>query len=320
MRPGCEVTAPEATSGGADLDVEDALVLRRQAQRQAADIRCGDLHEWQPDRPIGVPHTEDCAFSNPSSRRDLAECRSGGRCHAANLRVTVPRDRGSVVPGADRRCGFGALQRGAAQQEELSGVTLGRDATESGRRHAASGPTRLSAMSTADHQGPSPAPGPWPVPARRTNERLLGALGWTIEVALGLFAGAGALSVSSAPARTLADIRAGGSASASAAIFGAASWCPAIPGTGMLRLTQDGATYDQGLRRRLPLDRLTAVAAHAPGTVSTAVRLPHRWWVLDLDGPAGAGSVAALPEELALLGGLAGWPPPLGWPVGEPAP
>lgn len=178
--------------------------------------------------------------------------------------------------------------------------------------------TRMSAMSTADRHGPGPAPGPWPVPARRTSERLLGALGWTIEVALGLFAGAGALSASSAPTRTLADIRAGGSASASAAIFGTASWCPAIPGTGMLRLAQDGATYDQGLRRRLPLDRLTAVAAHPPGTVSTAVRLPHRWWVLDLDGPAGAGSVAALPEDLALLGGLAGWPPPLGWPVGDP--
>ena len=177
-------------------------------------------------------------------------------------------------------------------------------------------------MSTADRQNPDPAsePGLWPLPARRTSERLLGFLGWTVEIALGLLAGAGALPVTPASARTLAEVRAGRTSSANAAVFGAASWCPRIPGTGVLRLEQDGATYNQGLPRRLPLDRLTPVAVHAPRTISTPVRLLRRWWVLDLDGPGGAGSVAALPEDLALLGGLAGWLPPPGWPFGEPQP
>ena len=175
-------------------------------------------------------------------------------------------------------------------------------------------------MSTVHHQDPEPGPGPWPLPVHRTRERLLGILSWTIEITIGLIGGAGAIPLRSASARTLAEVRAGRSSSVSAAVFGTASWCPSIPGTGMLRLEQDGATYDQGLPRRLPLDRLTPVAVHAPRAVSTAVRLPHRWWVLDLDGSAGAGSGAARLEDLALLGGLAGWPPPPGWPCDEPLP
>jgi hypothetical protein len=38
--------------------------------------------------------------------------------------------------------------------------------------------------------------------------------------------------------------------------------------------------------------------------------LPRHFWVVDLDGPGGQGSIAARLDDLALLAAVAGWPPP----------
>ena len=67
-----------------------------------------------------------------------------------------------------------------------------------------------------------------------------------------------------------------------------------------------------GPPRRVPIERLEPVGVHAPRTKPGFEHLPRRYWVLDLDGPGGPGSIAARIEELALLGAAAGWSPPPG--------
>jgi len=161
----------------------------------------------------------------------------------------------------------------------------------------------------------------WPLPVRGAGGRALGVVGWAVEVVLGLLSGGStAMSPSDGtPAKRLDEIRAGQVVMASAAVLGSSSWCPSIPGSGSLSLTAGQVTYSQGTSRALPVDRLAPVAVRPSRAVSTSIRLPRVWWVLDLDGPAGAGRVAAPLDHLALLGAVAGWPPPHGWPVGHPS-
>jgi hypothetical protein len=117
------------------------------------------------------------------------------------------------------------------------------------------------------------------------------------------------------PPKQLADARTDGHAGASAAVLGTSSWCPTIAGTGILRMDADGVTYTQGLTRAVPVDRLHPVAVHAPRTTTTPVRLPRSWWVLEVDGDAGPGIIAAPLDALAILGAFAGWEPPPTWPI-----
>jgi hypothetical protein len=161
--------------------------------------------------------------------------------------------------------------------------------------------------------------GLWPLPRRAVWKRLLSVIGWVVEFAFNLAAGGTSQMERRRPApeERLADARTAAGTAIDAALLGSASWCPSIPGKGVLKLDSTGASYEQGLPRHVPLDGLAPTAVHAPRTTSTPVRLPRTWWVLDLEGAAGSCRVAAQLDDLAVLGAWAGWPPPPGWRSGE---
>lgn len=163
---------------------------------------------------------------------------------------------------------------------------------------------------------------PWPLPdrhaRRRTNNAASLALGGVLAVAHGLAGAVAGGSLGEWRERSVPDrltlIRGGQDELVSAAVFGPAGWCPRFPGWGMLSLSTGDLTYSQGLARALPVHDLTPTAVRPARSVSAPLTL-RRGWVLDLVGPDGVGSIALrFPEDVALLGAVAGWPPAPGWP------
>lgn len=166
---------------------------------------------------------------------------------------------------------------------------------------------------------------PWPAPERRAARRgaQAGSLALHgVAALLGLVGAGHGPGLGDWQERSLRDrhrrVCEGYDEHVNAAAFGAASWCPRFPEWGVLTLSIRDVTYSQGRTRVVPVETLTPVGVRAARSAPAPVRL-RRGWVLDLAGPDGTGSIALRStDDLALLGGVAGWPPPPGWP--EPAP
>jgi hypothetical protein len=159
----------------------------------------------------------------------------------------------------------------------------------------------------------------WPLPhrswMRRTSRRIAGWLGYLLLFAI-LVAGQSAGPGTDAPRASLKKrvrrLREGGSDSIQARVIGRSAWCPALPDENVIQLKWRSAVSTLGRDRTIPLADLDPIAIHAPRTKPGQENLPRRYWILDLDGAGGAGSIAATIEELALLGAAAGWRTPPG--------
>ena len=140
---------------------------------------------------------------------------------------------------------------------------------------------------------------PWPLPDRAGRRRVSNVTG--------------VVAMRSVPER-LRRIRSGHAELVTATAFGAAPWCPRHPGWGQLVLSADGVAYDQGLPRPVPVERLSPLEVRPARRVSAPLSLPRGAWVLDLGGLGGPASIVVREKaDLAVLGGLAGWPVPPGW-------
>jgi hypothetical protein len=151
----------------------------------------------------------------------------------------------------------------------------------------------------------------WPLtvgsPLARAARRIVGPL----TVVIGILSWY-PMAVPFAPPLTkrLRDLNRGHPATFEAIVLGSSSWCPRYPDPNRIRLTSGSAVSTLGRDRTIPLRRLSPVALHQPRTKPGATRLPRYFWVVDLDGPGGQGSIAARLDDLALLAAVAGWPPP----------
>jgi hypothetical protein len=105
-------------------------------------------------------------------------------------------------------------------------------------------------------------------------------------------------------------MRAGDSDSISARIIGTSKWCTALPDDTTIELGWRKAVSTLGRERVIPIDQLAPADLHPPRTKPALEKMPRNYWVLDLVGPGGTGSIAARLEDLALLGAIAGWEPP----------
>lgn len=93
-------------------------------------------------------------------------------------------------------------------------------------------------------------------------------------------------------------------------IIGRSGWCPALPDFNTIRLSASEAISTLGRDRPIPLDGLTPVALHRPRAKPGAPKTPRSFWLLDLDGEGGRGTIAASLRDLALIAAVAKWPPP----------
>jgi hypothetical protein len=169
---------------------------------------------------------------------------------------------------------------------------------------------------------------PWPVPERATRRRVgnvlrgaLAVVGTAALVVLAALVDAGdADHVGGGRERSVPErlraIEAGTPERLGAAVFGPAPWCPRYPGWGQLALSVGTVVYDQGIERVMPVGELAAVRLRPAADVEAPLRLAPAAWVLDVTGPGGSGSIAVRAlEDLAVLGAVAGWSPPPGWPT-----
>ena len=157
----------------------------------------------------------------------------------------------------------------------------------------------------------------WPLPPASAGHRALTMLDFVVELVIGLASGGlggGAISRTANSTRVLNTLAQGEEHTFTAAVFGAPSWFPRFPGSGILTLSMGSVRYSQGVEREIPVAALTPRRVHAPGTVPTPLRLPRSWWVLEVDAPQGDAFIAAPLDELALPGAVAAWPVPFGWP------
>jgi hypothetical protein len=159
----------------------------------------------------------------------------------------------------------------------------------------------------------------WPVPhqswMRRITSRVARWLGYLLLFAI-LVAGQSAGPGTDAPRASLKKrvrkLREGGSDSIQARVIGRSAWCPTFPDENVIHLKWRSAVSTLGRDRTIPIKDLDPIAIHAPRTKPGHEKLPRHYWILDLDGAGGAGSIAATIEELALLGAAAGWRTPPG--------
>jgi hypothetical protein len=110
--------------------------------------------------------------------------------------------------------------------------------------------------------------------------------------------------------KRLRDLNRGGAITFDAIVIGGSDWCPRYPDPNRIRLTNRAAVSTLGRDRTIPLRQLGPVVLHQPRAKPGARKLPRSFWVLDLDGPGGQGSIAARLDDLALLAAVAKWPPP----------
>lgn len=161
----------------------------------------------------------------------------------------------------------------------------------------------------------------WPLPPASAGHRALTVLGFIFELALAVAVGGIGVDVSwrtANPTRILTMLADGEEHTFSAAVYGAPSWCPRFPDSGTLALSMGAVWYSQGIGREIPVTAgLAPRRVHAPRTLATPQRLPRSWWVLEVDAPQGTAFIAAPLDELALLGAVASWPVPIGWPHGK---
>jgi hypothetical protein len=163
----------------------------------------------------------------------------------------------------------------------------------------------------------TPAAPLWPLPAGPPVTRAFRYAALALVVALEAVAGAPIALLQRFPRplpRRLRDLEKGHSISIEASVIGSSGWCPRFPDVFEVRVTRESAISTLGRDREIPLDRLAPVTLHRPGQRPDAPRLPGDFWILDLDGEGGAGSIAARLDDLALLAAVAGWPPPPNWP------
>ncbi len=159
----------------------------------------------------------------------------------------------------------------------------------------------------------------WPIPHRSWPRRLSSRVArWTaylVVLAISV-AGQSAATAVDAPRGSLRKrvrkMRDGATDTIQARVIGDSPWCPALPDENVLRLNWRSAVSTLGRDRAIPVDDLTPVAIHRPRSKPGLEDLPRRYWILDVDGPGGPGSVAARIEDLALLSAAAGWPAPPG--------
>lgn len=161
--------------------------------------------------------------------------------------------------------------------------------------------------------------GLWPVPhqswVRRASSRIARWGGYLLLFAVvvaGQSTGPGADAPRASLNKRVQRLREGGSDSIQARVIGRSAWCPAFPDENVIQLKWRSAVSTLGQDRRIPIEDLEPIAIHAPRIKCGQEQLPRRYWVLDLDGAGGAGSIAATIEELALLGAAAGWRTPPG--------
>jgi len=151
----------------------------------------------------------------------------------------------------------------------------------------------------------------WPLtvgsPLARVGRRIAGPL----TAALGVLTWY-PMAVPFAPPLTkrLRNLNRGHTITFDAVVVGSADWCPQYPDPNRIRLTRHSAVSTLGRYRTIPLARLTPIALHQPQSKNPVARLPRPFWVLDLDGSGGQGSIAARLDDLALVAAVAGWPPP----------
>lgn len=111
-------------------------------------------------------------------------------------------------------------------------------------------------------------------------------------------------------AKRLERLRSGGEELLPCVIIGRSGWCPALPDFNTIRLDANEAISTLGRDRPIPLDGLIPVKLHRSGAKPGAPKTPRSFWLLDLDGEGGKGTIAATIGNLALIAAVAKWPPP----------
>ena len=152
----------------------------------------------------------------------------------------------------------------------------------------------------------------WPLtvgsPLARAGRRIAGPLSLVIETLL--VAPTGAVPFHRPLTKRLRDLHRGHTTTFEAIIIGSSPWCPKYPDPNRIGVTSHSAISTLGRHREIPLTELAVVALHQPRERPRSDHLPRSFWVVDLDGSGGPGSLAARLEDLALLAAVAGWPPP----------
>lgn len=110
-------------------------------------------------------------------------------------------------------------------------------------------------------------------------------------------------------ATRLANMRAGKAEHVSVQIFGEPCWGHRYGPDTFLNLTIDRVEHS-GSGRAVPVHQFMPVAIYKPRGKRGLKGVRRRSWIIDVDGPAGPGTIAGRLEDLALVAAVGGWPVP----------